>query len=173
MFIIKFWPSRIQNVNLSHIQQRVIVLCGTMTTHHLGCSGYEIGSLLPMHNIWNIFSIALEQLALSGVKLNTNINRKVLFEKEPYFTVSMAAKISFIRPTLLSVRSSPSFVSFRILESTSVCPPHKLRNSNYLVLDNHLTNETELVLPKTLNQRKKFPFCIKHLETQFKRYKQC
>lgn len=70
----------------------------------------------------------------------------------------MAAKISFMRPTLLSVRSSPSFVSLRILESTSVCPRHKLKNSNYLVLDNHLTNETELVLPKNKPEKESFHF---------------
>lgn len=40
---------------------------------------------------------------------------------EPYFTMSMAAKISFISPILLSVRCNPSFVNFCILLIMNVC----------------------------------------------------
>jgi hypothetical protein len=41
--------------------------------------------------------------------------RAILLKLKPYFITSMAAKISFMRLTLLSVLCNPSLVSFLIL----------------------------------------------------------
>ena len=51
-------------------------------------------------------------------------NIETPFQIQPYFTISVAASISFMRPTLLSVCSNPSFTSFRILEIIIVCFSH-------------------------------------------------
>lgn len=57
-----------------------------------------------------------------------------MIRRTTYFTVSMAAIISFIKPTLLSVHSSPSLDNFRALLTMNVC-------FHYIIMHVRLDNQ--------------------------------
>lgn len=104
---------------LCNLPPQVVVLFETMPAPHCEHPELLTGNCFPMHNIWNCLNTKVsELLQLQCIKQ--------LLEKQSgsklYFTVSIAANISFMSPIRRSVRCSPSFVNFCILLITYVFP---------------------------------------------------